>query len=104
MFERFRAVLEEQGVDVSQFPEPDPEQLRVLDAVEAWITTVIDVGRFVDRKRTAAATHASQIDDSFWGRLPAEEYRALFGEETFIRAHDTTKAPLPEADLFAGLR
>jgi len=28
----------------------------------------------------------------------------LFGEEAFIRAHDTTDAPIPESDLFAGLR
>jgi hypothetical protein len=39
-----------------------------------------------------------------WGRLPADAFRALFGEETFIRAHDTTGAPLPEADLFVRLR
>jgi LmbE family N-acetylglucosaminyl deacetylase len=104
MFERFRAVLEEQGADLSQIPQPDPEQLRMMDAVEARITTAIEVGPFVERKRVALATHASQIDESFWGRLPTEAFGALFGEETFIRAHDTTGAPVPEADLFAGLR
>jgi len=66
MFERFRAVLEEQGADLSQIPHPDPEQLRMMDAVEARITTAIDVGRFVERKRLALATHASQIEESFW--------------------------------------
>ena len=45
MFEQFRAVLEEQGADVSQFPQPDPEQLRMMDAVEARITTAIDISR-----------------------------------------------------------
>ena len=49
MFERFRAVLEEQGADLSQIPQPDPEQLRMLDAVEARITTAIDVGPFVEQ-------------------------------------------------------
>ena len=43
MFERFRAILEEEGVDVSQFPEPGAEQRRVMDAVEARITTLVDV-------------------------------------------------------------
>ena len=104
MFERFRAVLEEQGADLSQIPQPDPEQLRMLDAVEARITTAVDVAPFVARKRIALATHASQMEESFWARLPTEAFGALFGEETFIRAHDTTGAPLPEADLFAGLR
>ncbi|MEA3213845.1 MAG: hypothetical protein QOJ19_1, partial [Acidimicrobiia bacterium] len=96
--------LEEQGADLSEIPQPDPEQLRVMDTVEARITTAIDVGPFVERKRTALATHASQINESLWGRLPAEAFGALFGEETYIRAYDTTGAPVPEADLFVGLR
>jgi LmbE family N-acetylglucosaminyl deacetylase len=104
MFERFRAVLEEQGADVSQFPEPDPEMLRMMDAVEARITTVVDVSAVVERKRTALATHASQIEESLWGHLPTEAFGPIFGEEAFIRAHDTTGAPLPERDLFDGLR
>src|SRR4029079_3620319 len=53
MFERFRTILEQQGADLSQIPQPDPEQLRMLDAVEARITTSIDVGAFVERKRVA---------------------------------------------------
>jgi LmbE family N-acetylglucosaminyl deacetylase len=104
MFVKFRALLEEQGADLSQFPQPDPEQLRTMEAVEARITTVVDVSRFVERKRTALATHASQIQESFWARFPAEVFGTLFGEEAFIRAHDTTDAPVPEADLFVGLR
>ena len=48
--------------------------------------------------------HASQIEESLWAHLPAEAFGAIFGEESFIRAHDTTGAPLPEADLFVGLR
>jgi LmbE family N-acetylglucosaminyl deacetylase len=104
MFERFRAVLEEQGADLSEIPDPDPEQLRMMDAVEARITTAVDVGPFVERKRVALATHASQMDESFWARVPTEAFGALFGEESFIRAHDTTGAPLPETDLFVGLR
>jgi hypothetical protein len=75
-----------------------------MDAVEARITTVIDVGPFVERKRIALVTHASQIDESLWGHLPTEAFGTLFGEEAFIRAHDTTGAPLPETDLFVGLR
>ena len=30
-------------------------------------------------------------------------FGVLFGEESFIRALDTTGAPLPETDLFVGL-
>jgi LmbE family N-acetylglucosaminyl deacetylase len=104
MFERFRAILEEQGADVSQFPQPDPKQLRMMDAVEARITTTIDVSPFTERKRIALACHASQIEESLWARVPTDAFRSLFGEEAFIRAHDTTGAPPPEVDLFVGLR
>ncbi len=104
MFEQFRTIVEEQGGDVSEFGEPDPDQLRMMDAVEARITTAIDVSDVVERKRTALATHASQIEESLWSHLPAEAFGTIFGEESFIRAHDTTGAPTPETDLFAGLR
>src|SRR4249920_1552769 len=104
MFERFRAVLDEQGVDLGEMPQPDPEQLRMMEAVEARITTVVDVSPFVERKRTALTAHSSQIAESFWAHLPTATFGALFGEEAFIRAHDTSGAPLPETDLFVGLR
>ena len=35
---------------------------------------------------------------------PTEGFGALFGEESFIRSHDTTGATVPETDLFVGLR
>jgi len=35
---------------------------------------------------------------------PAEVGEQAFGYEYFIRIADTTGAPLPEDDLFAGLR
>ena len=35
---------------------------------------------------------------------PQDIAEATFGRESFIRASDTTGAPLPEDDLFAGLR
>ena len=44
------------------------------------------------------------MNESFWARVPTEAFGTLFGEEAFIRAHDTTGAPLPEDDLFVGLR
>ena len=104
MFERFVAVLEEQGADVSEFPQPDEQTVRLMDAIEASITTFIDVAAVVERKRLALATHASQIEESLWARLPASEFGPIFGEEAFIRAYDSTGAAVPETDLFAGLR
>ena len=48
--------------------------------------------------------HASQLDESWWSRIPPDVWSEVFGEESFIRVRDTTRAPVPEDDLFAGLR
>jgi hypothetical protein len=55
-------------------------------------------------KREALFAHGSQINDSWFSKLPPEIAEATFGRESFIRVSDTTGAPLPEDDLFAGLR
>ena len=99
-----REVLEAQGVELPPIPQPSPERLRMIEEAEARITTSVDVSAFVDQKRDALATHASQIAESWFGKLPDEAYRTIFGNETFIRAFDTTSAAVPEDDLFAGLR
>ena len=75
-----------------------------MAAIEARITTSIDVSDVVERKRAALSAHASQLDESWWLRFPPELFAEMFGEETFIRAADRTAAPTPEDDLFAGLR
>ncbi len=50
------------------------------------ITTTVDVGDFVDAKRSAMAAHASQIpEDSFFLQMPVDAFRDAFGWEWFIR-------------------
>jgi hypothetical protein len=56
------------------------------------------------RKREALFAHSSQIQQSWFSKIPADIAEAAFGHESFIRATDSTGAPLPEDDLFAGLR
>jgi hypothetical protein len=48
--------------------------------------------------------HASQLDESWFLKFPDDAFVEFFGYETFIRAEDRTGAPVPEDDLFAGLR
>ena len=75
MFERFRAILEEQGVDVSQFPQPDPEQVRMMDAVEARITTAstsVDLSsESASRSRRTRARSRSRSGVAFLPRRSA---------------------------------
>jgi hypothetical protein len=56
------------------------------------------------RKREALFAHGSQIQESWFSKIPPEVAESVFGYEHFVRASDITGAPLPEDDLFAGLR
>lgn len=76
----------------------------MLERVERRITTIIDVRQVIDLKRIALHAHASQIDSSLAGKLPAAQFSYAFGTETYIRAYDTTGTSTPEHDLFAGLK
>jgi LmbE family N-acetylglucosaminyl deacetylase len=76
----------------------------VTDASNDRITTVIDTSMVSERHRAALAAHESQLSGSPWLRIPAEDFDALFDKETFIRCFDRSGSPLPENDLFAGLR
>lgn len=96
--------LREQGVEVPDVSQIDPEMLRQIGERERAITTNIDISAVLDRKRAALLAHASQIRDSWFSKIPPDLAAKVFGCESFIRASDTTGAPVPEDDLFAGLR
>ena len=89
-----------------EFPVPQisEERRKAMAELEAQITTTVDVGPQVDRKRAALAAHASQLDESWWSKIPPDVWSDMFGEESFIRARDKSGAAVPEDDLFAGLR
>ncbi|MGI8754044.1 MAG: PIG-L family deacetylase [Acidimicrobiales bacterium] len=108
----FAQRMREAGVDL---PEPlDPERAEDADPdaehgppmgsddedIAAWV----DVAAFADRKYDALAAHASQSDNIFFLRMGREVFSELMGAEAFLRVVDRTGVPLPEDDLFAGLR
>lgn len=70
------------------------------------ITTRIDVRDFYDVRRDALLAHRTQVDPSskFWFGLPPEVARDVYPYEDYIRARSLVDAPLPEDDLFAGIR
>jgi LmbE family N-acetylglucosaminyl deacetylase len=103
-WEKIRAVLEEKGGDVPEFPTMPPEMEKKLDELELRIQTTVDVQPFAATKRAALAAHASQLEGSFFTKFPPDVFDLAFGQENFIRVSDTTGSPLPETDLFAGLR
>jgi LmbE family N-acetylglucosaminyl deacetylase len=99
--------LREAGEDVPNWDADSPEAKerwqRGLES-EARITTTIDIRPVLERKRSALFAHGSQIEDSWFSKIPAEIAEQAFGYEYFIRVKDTTGSPLPEHDLFTGLR
>jgi hypothetical protein len=99
-----RDALAELGVEIPDFAEFDENTLALLDAAEKRITTTVDASAFAAQVRAALDAHASQIAESWFSRIPTEAFAAAFGKQNFVRAYDTTGAPVPETDLFAGLR
>jgi LmbE family N-acetylglucosaminyl deacetylase len=112
--ERLRAIADEYGIEVPPLPQPSkppetgaanaPEPLRPFGVDDSLITTYIDATEYQAKKRAALAAHASQLEGSFFMRFPDDAFAKAFGVESFIRDVDRTGAPLPEDDLFAGLR
>ncbi len=96
--------LREAGEEVPEFEET-PEERQTAIETEKRITTTVDIREVLEQKRDALFTHGSQMSEASWfTKIPREVAESVFGREHFIRAGDTTGAPLPEDDLFAGLR
>jgi LmbE family N-acetylglucosaminyl deacetylase len=69
------------------------------------VTTWIDVLPFIDKKLAAMRAHRTQIpEDSWFIKLTEVVGPRAWAMETFERVRSTVDAPLPEHDLFAGLR
>ncbi len=86
--------------DAMQWDLDDPP----IGVADELITTVVDVGGFTGAKQKAIAAHASQSENIWMLKLDDAAFAMMFGMESFTRVADTTQAPLPEDDMFAGLR
>ena len=102
----FEALAREHGVDLDDDEPagPDGEPAPEIGLPDDEITTWVDTTAYGRQKFEALAAHASQGDNIFFLRMGQELFTQLMGIETYLRVHDTTDAPLPEDDLFAGLR
>ncbi|MFI9638782.1 PIG-L family deacetylase [Micromonospora sp. NPDC051925] len=102
-FAEFGRAMKEIGVEWAE-PEAADEPGPQLGLPDDEITTWVDTSSHGAQKFEALAAHASQTENIFFLRLGQERFVELMGQETFVRVRDTTGAPLPEDDLFAGLR
>jgi LmbE family N-acetylglucosaminyl deacetylase len=84
--------------------QPNPFANAEIGVPDEEITTVVDVKRYIDRKRAAFAAHVSQNDpNSFFMHLPPEMFEPAYGTEMYVLARGEPGAPLPESDVFAGV-
>jgi LmbE family N-acetylglucosaminyl deacetylase len=93
-------VLAEAGIDRPTEIEDNPD----FGTPDELITTTVDCGAVANRKFASLAAHASQSDNIFFLGMGEELFGAIMGTESFVRVQDSTHAPTPEDDLFAGLR
>jgi LmbE family N-acetylglucosaminyl deacetylase len=98
----FGRVMREMGADW-QPPEADPDAPQI-GLPDEEITTWVDTTAFGRQKFDALAAHGSQSDNIFFLKMGVERFTEAMGVETFVRVRDSTGAPVPEDDLFAGLR
>ncbi|SCE72055.1 N-acetylglucosaminyl deacetylase, LmbE family [Micromonospora coriariae] len=103
-FAEFGRIMRELGVDWAEPDASSAEPTPELGLPDDEITTWVDTRSYGEQKFDALAAHASQTENIFFLQLGRERFTDLMGMETFVRVRDTTGAPLPEDDLFAGLR
>jgi LmbE family N-acetylglucosaminyl deacetylase len=100
----FDRTLREAGVADWDEELPDDEGRIQIGVPDEQVTTWVDTTAYGEQKFGALGAHASQSESIFFLQLGVETFTRLMGMETFIRVRDTTDAPLPECDLFDGLR
>jgi LmbE family N-acetylglucosaminyl deacetylase len=99
---KFAQTMRELGADWDEAdPNSDEPEIGLPDD---QVTTWVDTREFGTQKYGSLEAHASQTDNIFFLKMGVAKFTELMGIETFVRVRDTTGAPLPETDLFAGLR
>ena len=99
--EEFERIVREAGID---FDEEGPGDEVEIGVPDEQVTTWVDITEYGAKKYGSLGAHASQSESIFFLQLGVEKFTELMGLETFVRVRDHTNAPLPEKDLFDGLR
>ncbi len=90
--------------DLGVEPPPNIEEDPDFGTPDELIAAVVDCTDHAGAKYESLAAHASQSENIFFLSMGQEQFTEMMGVETFVRALDRTGAPVPEDDLFAGLR
>jgi hypothetical protein len=105
MFEQFRKMAQELlGENWEEELPQDGDEVMELGLPDDEITTWVDATAYGAKKYAALGAHASQGENIMFLQMGEERFIEFMGHETFVRVRDHTNAPLPETDLFDGLR
>ena len=97
---RLAEVLRENGSDPSVAIDEQPD----FGTPDELITTYVDCSAVAGRKYDSLAAHASQSDNIVFLGMGRQVFATVMNWEAFVRVRDRTGQPVPEDDLFAGLR
>ena len=96
----FAELLRSHGVEPPEAIADQPE----FGTPDDEISAVVYCAAVAGRKFDSLLAHGSQAENIFFLQLGRELFAELFRFEAYVRVLDRTGAPVPEADLFAGLR
>jgi mycothiol S-conjugate amidase len=69
------------------------------------VTTRVECGEYFHVRDEALRAHATQVDpDGFWFHVPLELQLRVWPTEDYELARSLVDSPVPESDLFAGVR
>jgi LmbE family N-acetylglucosaminyl deacetylase len=97
----FGEVLAEAGIEG---PGEEVQENPDFGTPDELITTEVECGPVAARKFASLEAHASQGDNIFFLQMGVDLFSKMMSTESFVRVLDPTGAPVPEDDLFAGLR
>jgi N-acetyl-1-D-myo-inositol-2-amino-2-deoxy-alpha-D-glucopyranoside deacetylase len=102
LMKRLADAVKQSGMENRFSDDGEPPPFAVSDD---RVTTWLDVMPYVDKKLAAMRAHRTQIpEDSWFIKLSEILGPQAWGQETFERVRSSVDAPIPEQDLFAGLR
>lgn len=69
------------------------------------VTTQVPVGSYLEKRDAALRAHRTQVEpEGFFFATPNDFLREVWPYDDFVLVDSRTETPLPEYDLFAGLR
>ncbi len=95
---------ESNGDDTPTMEGDVQEEQQEWGTPDEEVTTAVDVSGYTEAKYASLHCHESQSENIFFLRMGHDVFAEVMNREAFVRALDRTGAPVPEDDLFAGLR